>query len=131
AGRRGAPSSGRSAVLAAPETCVRTAVRAVPRRALGRVPTVTEPPRIAGPRTGASPLRRTPNLTVEPATEAPYGERCQQSGQRLALPARRLFGQNWPMEPPVRLASTGTIIHGVTVDEVLGVSTLAGGRLLA
>jgi len=31
----------------------------------------------------------------------------------------------------VRLASTGTIIHGVTVDEVLGVSTLAGGRLLA
>ncbi|MGN9782722.1 PucR family transcriptional regulator [Nonomuraea sp. ZG12] len=35
------------------------------------------------------------------------------------------------MEPPVRLASTGTIIHGVSVGEVLGVSTLAGARLLA
>ncbi|MEV4061993.1 PucR family transcriptional regulator ligand-binding domain-containing protein [Nonomuraea dietziae] len=35
------------------------------------------------------------------------------------------------MEPPVRLASTGTIIHGVTVGEVLGVSTLAEARLIA
>ncbi|MFF5211521.1 PucR family transcriptional regulator [Streptosporangium sp. NPDC000396] len=35
------------------------------------------------------------------------------------------------MEPPVRLASTGTIIHGVSVGEVLGVSTLAGARLIA
>ncbi|WP_093171432.1 PucR family transcriptional regulator [Sinosporangium album] len=35
------------------------------------------------------------------------------------------------MEPPVRLASTGTIIHGVTVGEVLGVSALAGARLIA
>ncbi|MEV0387231.1 PucR family transcriptional regulator ligand-binding domain-containing protein [Nonomuraea sp. NPDC050643] len=35
------------------------------------------------------------------------------------------------MEPPVRLASTGTIIHGVSVGEVLGVSTLADARLLA
>ncbi|WP_326824077.1 PucR family transcriptional regulator [Streptosporangium sp. NBC_01756] len=35
------------------------------------------------------------------------------------------------MEPPVRLASTGTIIHGIAVSEVLGVSTLAGARLLA
>ncbi|GII92096.1 PucR family transcriptional regulator [Sinosporangium siamense] len=35
------------------------------------------------------------------------------------------------MEPPVRLASTGTIIHGVAVGEVLGVSTLAGARLIA
>ncbi|MDF5752419.1 PucR family transcriptional regulator [Spongiactinospora sp. TRM90649] len=35
------------------------------------------------------------------------------------------------MEPPVRLASTGTIIHGVSVGEVLGVSTLTGARLIA
>ncbi|TMR10594.1 PucR family transcriptional regulator [Nonomuraea turkmeniaca] len=35
------------------------------------------------------------------------------------------------MEPPVRLASTGTIIHGVSVEEVLGVSTLAEARLIA
>ncbi|MCG5214031.1 PucR family transcriptional regulator [Streptosporangium sp. KLBMP 9127] len=35
------------------------------------------------------------------------------------------------MEPPVRLASTGTIIHGVAVGEVLGVSTLAGAKLIA
>ncbi|TDE28199.1 PucR family transcriptional regulator [Nonomuraea mesophila] len=35
------------------------------------------------------------------------------------------------MEPPVRLASTGTITHGVSVGEVLGVSTLAGARLIA
>ncbi|MDA0633876.1 PucR family transcriptional regulator ligand-binding domain-containing protein [Nonomuraea sp. MCN248] len=35
------------------------------------------------------------------------------------------------MEPPVRLASTGTIIHGVSVGELLGVSTLADARLLA
>ncbi|MEV0613173.1 PucR family transcriptional regulator ligand-binding domain-containing protein [Nonomuraea sp. NPDC050404] len=35
------------------------------------------------------------------------------------------------MEPPVRLASTGTIIHGVSVEEVLGVSTLADARLIA
>ncbi|SDH43230.1 PucR family transcriptional regulator [Nonomuraea jiangxiensis] len=35
------------------------------------------------------------------------------------------------MEPPVRLASTGTIIHGVSVGEVLGVSTLAEARLIA
>ncbi|MER7131702.1 PucR family transcriptional regulator [Streptosporangium saharense] len=35
------------------------------------------------------------------------------------------------MEPPVRLASTGTITHGVAVGEVLGASTLAGARLLA
>lgn len=35
------------------------------------------------------------------------------------------------MEPPVRLASTGTITHGVAVGEVLGVSTLAGARLIA
>ncbi|MDP9866719.1 purine catabolism regulator [Streptosporangium brasiliense] len=31
----------------------------------------------------------------------------------------------------MRLASTGTIIHGVAVGEVLGVSTLAGARLIA
>ncbi|MGW0066229.1 PucR family transcriptional regulator [Streptosporangium sandarakinum] len=35
------------------------------------------------------------------------------------------------MEPPVRPASTGTIIHGVAVGEVLGVSALAGARLIA
>ncbi|GAA4069921.1 PucR family transcriptional regulator [Nonomuraea soli] len=35
------------------------------------------------------------------------------------------------MEPPVRLASTGTIIHGVSVGEVLGVSTLAEAKLIA
>ncbi|MFG2073369.1 purine catabolism regulatory protein [Nonomuraea maritima] len=35
------------------------------------------------------------------------------------------------MEPPVRLSSTGTIIHGVSVGEVLGVSTLARARLIA
>ncbi|MEW9549336.1 PucR family transcriptional regulator [Nonomuraea sp. NPDC050783] len=35
------------------------------------------------------------------------------------------------MEPPVRLASTGTILHGVSVGEVLGVSTLAQARLIA
>ncbi|MEV6151605.1 PucR family transcriptional regulator ligand-binding domain-containing protein [Nonomuraea sp. NPDC052129] len=35
------------------------------------------------------------------------------------------------MEPPVRLASTGTITHGVSVGEVLGVSTLADARLIA
>jgi PucR family transcriptional regulator, purine catabolism regulatory protein len=35
------------------------------------------------------------------------------------------------MEPPVRLASTGTIIHGVSVGEVLGVSSLADARLIA
>ncbi|MBG0830890.1 PucR family transcriptional regulator ligand-binding domain-containing protein [Planomonospora sp. ID67723] len=35
------------------------------------------------------------------------------------------------MEPPVRLASTGTITHGVSVGEVLGASTLAGARLIA
>ncbi|MFI6815136.1 PucR family transcriptional regulator [Nonomuraea sp. NPDC050328] len=35
------------------------------------------------------------------------------------------------MEPPVRLASTGTIIHGITVGEVLGVSTLAEAELIA
>ncbi|MFE3449338.1 PucR family transcriptional regulator [Nonomuraea sp. NPDC059194] len=35
------------------------------------------------------------------------------------------------MEPPVRLASTGTIIHGVSVGEVLGVSTLAKATLIA
>lgn len=35
------------------------------------------------------------------------------------------------MEPPVRLASTGTIIHGVSVGEVLGVSTLADAKLIA
>ncbi|MEU0565668.1 PucR family transcriptional regulator ligand-binding domain-containing protein [Nonomuraea sp. NPDC005983] len=35
------------------------------------------------------------------------------------------------MEPPVRLASTGTIIHGVSVGEVLGVSTLADAQLIA
>ncbi|MEV0145980.1 MULTISPECIES: PucR family transcriptional regulator ligand-binding domain-containing protein [unclassified Nonomuraea] len=35
------------------------------------------------------------------------------------------------MEPPVRPASTGTIIHGLSVGEVLGVSTLAQARLLA
>ncbi|WP_283133689.1 PucR family transcriptional regulator [Rhizohabitans arisaemae] len=31
----------------------------------------------------------------------------------------------------MRLASTGTILHGVSVGEVLGVSTLAGARLIA
>src|ERR1700754_4339915 len=35
------------------------------------------------------------------------------------------------MEPPVRPASTGTIVHGVSVGEVLGVSTLAEARLIA
>ncbi|GGK72041.1 CdaR family transcriptional regulator [Sphaerisporangium melleum] len=32
--------------------------------------------------------------------------------------------------PAMRSASTGTIIHGVSVGEVLGVSTLAGARLI-
>lgn len=41
------------------------------------------------------------------------------------------ISHNHLMEPPVRLASTGTIIHGVAVGEVLGVSTLAGARLIA
>ncbi|WP_083949515.1 PucR family transcriptional regulator [Herbidospora yilanensis] len=36
-----------------------------------------------------------------------------------------------PAAPAMRLASTGTIIHGVAVGEVLGVSTLAGARLIA
>ena len=36
-----------------------------------------------------------------------------------------------PSPPAMRLASTGTILHGVSVGEVLGVSTLAGARLLA
>ncbi|WP_344936382.1 PucR family transcriptional regulator [Sphaerisporangium flaviroseum] len=35
-----------------------------------------------------------------------------------------------PAPPAMRLASTGTIIHGVSVGEVLGVSTLAGARLI-
>ncbi|WP_424530656.1 PucR family transcriptional regulator [Sphaerisporangium viridialbum] len=35
-----------------------------------------------------------------------------------------------PSPPAMRLASTGTIIHGVSVGEVLGVSTLAGARLI-
>ncbi|RBQ19580.1 PucR family transcriptional regulator [Spongiactinospora rosea] len=35
------------------------------------------------------------------------------------------------MNPPARLASTGTIIHGVSVREVLGVSSLTGARLIA
>ncbi|PZG12567.1 PucR family transcriptional regulator [Nonomuraea aridisoli] len=35
------------------------------------------------------------------------------------------------MEPPIRLSSTGTIIHGVSVGEVLGVSSLAQARLIA
>ncbi len=36
-----------------------------------------------------------------------------------------------PAPPAMRLASTGTIIHGVSVGEVLGVSTLADARLIA
>jgi purine catabolism regulator len=36
-----------------------------------------------------------------------------------------------PSPPAMRLASTGTIIYGVSVGEVLGVSTLAGARLIA
>ncbi|WP_214107096.1 PucR family transcriptional regulator [Acrocarpospora catenulata] len=36
-----------------------------------------------------------------------------------------------PAPPAMRLASTGKIIHGVAVGEVLGVSTLAGARLIA
>ncbi|MEV5407659.1 PucR family transcriptional regulator ligand-binding domain-containing protein [Thermopolyspora sp. NPDC052614] len=36
-----------------------------------------------------------------------------------------------PSPPAPRLASTGTIIYGVSVGEVLGVSTLAGARLIA
>src|SRR5690606_35377768 len=36
-----------------------------------------------------------------------------------------------PAPPAPRLASTGTIIYGVSVGEVLGVSTLAGARLIA
>ncbi|MFC4531802.1 PucR family transcriptional regulator [Sphaerisporangium dianthi] len=35
-----------------------------------------------------------------------------------------------PSPPAMRLASTGTIIHGISVGEVLGVSTLAGARLI-
>src|SRR3954451_19953548 len=45
-----------------------------------------------------------------------------------------MFLHNLPMDlsPPVmRLSSTGTIIHGVAVGEVLGVSTLNGARLIA
>ncbi|MCT9929430.1 PucR family transcriptional regulator ligand-binding domain-containing protein [Planotetraspora sp. A-T 1434] len=36
-----------------------------------------------------------------------------------------------PAPPAMRLASTGTILHGVSVGEVLGVSTLADARLIA
>ncbi|WP_067175884.1 PucR family transcriptional regulator [Microtetraspora niveoalba] len=36
-----------------------------------------------------------------------------------------------PAAPAMRLASTGTILHGVSVGEVLGVSTLADARLIA
>ncbi|GAA4584218.1 PucR family transcriptional regulator [Planotetraspora phitsanulokensis] len=36
-----------------------------------------------------------------------------------------------PAPPAMRLASTGTILHGVSVGEVLGVSTLAEARLIA
>ena len=39
--------------------------------------------------------------------------------------------QNHPAPPVMRLASTGTILHGVSVGEVLGVSTLADARLIA
>ncbi|GLX03626.1 CdaR family transcriptional regulator [Microbispora sp. NBRC 16548] len=39
--------------------------------------------------------------------------------------------QNDPAPPAMRLASTGTILHGVSVGEVLGVSTLADARLIA
>ncbi|MFC7381428.1 PucR family transcriptional regulator [Sphaerisporangium rhizosphaerae] len=35
-----------------------------------------------------------------------------------------------PSPPAMRSASTGTIIHGISVGEVLGVSTLAGARLI-
>ncbi|MDH2424199.1 PucR family transcriptional regulator [Sphaerisporangium sp. TRM90804] len=35
-----------------------------------------------------------------------------------------------PAPPAMRLASTGTIIHGISVGEVLGVSTLAKARLI-
>ncbi|ETK32509.1 PucR family transcriptional regulator [Microbispora sp. ATCC PTA-5024] len=38
---------------------------------------------------------------------------------------------NDPAPPAMRLASTGTILHGVSVGEVLGVSTLADARLIA
>ncbi|MBP2705681.1 PucR family transcriptional regulator ligand-binding domain-containing protein [Microbispora sp. RL4-1S] len=38
---------------------------------------------------------------------------------------------NDPAPPAMRLASTGTIHHGVSVGEVLGVSTLADARLIA
>ncbi|GAA1584533.1 PucR family transcriptional regulator [Actinomadura kijaniata] len=36
-----------------------------------------------------------------------------------------------PGPPALRLASTGTLTHGLPVGEVLGVSTLAGARLIA
>jgi purine catabolism regulator len=36
-----------------------------------------------------------------------------------------------PRPPALRLASTGTLTYGLSVREVLGVSTLAGARLLA
>ncbi len=39
--------------------------------------------------------------------------------------------RNDPAPPAMRLASTGTILHGVSVGEVLGVSTLADARLIA
>ncbi|GII80603.1 CdaR family transcriptional regulator [Sphaerisporangium rufum] len=35
-----------------------------------------------------------------------------------------------PSPPAMRASSTGTIIHGLSVGEVLGVSTLAGARLI-
>ncbi|WP_083502255.1 PucR family transcriptional regulator ligand-binding domain-containing protein [Sphaerimonospora mesophila] len=39
--------------------------------------------------------------------------------------------KNDPAPPAMRLASTGTILYGVSVGEVLGVSTLAEARLIA
>lgn len=36
-----------------------------------------------------------------------------------------------PGPPALRLASTGTLTHGLSVGEVLGVSTLNGARLIA
>lgn len=36
-----------------------------------------------------------------------------------------------PGPPALRLASTGTLTYGLSVGEVLGVSTLNGARLIA
>src|SRR5512139_1987663 len=50
--------------------------------------------------------------------------------RRTALPAVHRFEINEGIPPALRLASTGTLTYGLSVGEVLGVSTLAGARLI-